>query len=113
MDPYATAPSSRCCAVRSGGTEELEGSMNIRKFGTAILVASSLVVVLHLTNPPPAAASIHEIIAALCRAGGEEVVPPGQNRDGNSFLAALQATGFITSIDFSDPTKVVFNFDPT
>ena len=25
--------------------------------------------------------SIHEIIAAMCRAGGEEVVPPGQNHD--------------------------------
>ena len=87
--------------------------MHIRRFGIAIVVAMSLVMVVHLTNPPPAAASIHEIIAALCRAGGEEVIPPGQNRDGRSFLAALQATGFITSIDFSDPTKVVFNFDPT
>jgi hypothetical protein len=87
--------------------------MHGRRFGIATLVATSLVMVLHLTSPPPAEASIHEIIAALCRAGGEEVVPPGQNRDGNSFLAALMATGFITSIDFSDPEKVVINFDPT
>ena len=31
----------------------------------------------------------------------------------SSFLAALMATGFITSIDFSDPAQVVVNFDPT
>ena len=85
----------------------------MRRFAIAILVAMSLVMAIHFTNPPRAEASIHEIIAALCRAGGEEVVPPGQNRSGQSFLAALQATGFLTSIDFSDPTKVVFNFDPT
>lgn len=85
----------------------------MRRFAIAILAAMSLVTAIHLTSPPPAEASIHEIIAALCRAGGEEVVPRGQNRDGNSLLAALQGTGFLTSIDFSDPTKVVLNFDPT
>jgi hypothetical protein len=68
---------------------------------------------LHLASPPRAEAFIHEIIAAMCRAGGEEVVPPGQVRDGHSFLAALMATGFITSIDASDPEQVVINFDPT
>ena len=51
-------------------------------------------------------------IAALCRAGGEEVVPHGQNKDGGSFLRALQASGFLV-IDDSDPTQVVLNFDPT
>lgn len=66
-----------------------------------------------LVTPRPAEAFIHEIIAALCRAGGEEVIPPGQVRDGKSFVRALMATGFITSIDTSDPTKVVINFDPT
>jgi hypothetical protein len=65
-----------------------------------------------LTTPKTADASIHEIIAALCRATGEEVVPFGQNKDGASFLRALQATGFIESIDTSDPTKVVINFNP-
>jgi hypothetical protein len=79
----------------------------------AALVALGFVAALHLANPAPAEASIHEIIAALCRAGGEEVIPPGINRDGNSFLASLMATGFITSIDFSDPSQVVVNFDPT
>lgn len=88
--------------------------MQRQRFGIALLVAVALVVTVHLTSPRPAEGSIHEIIAAMCRAGGEEVVPPGQNHDdGNSFLAALMATGFLTSIDFSDPTRVVFNFDPT
>ena len=88
--------------------------MQSRRFGIAFLVAMALVGTVYLTSPQPAEGSIHEIIAAMCRAGGEEVVPPGQNHDdGNSFLAALMATGFITSIDFSDPEKVVINFDPT
>ena len=63
-----------------------------------------------LATPRPAEASIHEIIAALCRSGGEEVVPPGQNRSGQSFLRALQASGFITSID-ATATVVTINFD--
>jgi len=88
--------------------------MKRRRFGIAILVAMALVATIHLTSPRPAEGSIHEIIAAMCRAGGEEVVPRGQNHDdGKSFLAALMATGFITSIDFSDPAQVVINFDPT
>lgn len=65
-----------------------------------------------LTTPAPAEASIHEIIAALCRSGGEEVVPFGQNKDGQSFLRALQATGFLVSIE-ATATAVTFNFDPT
>jgi len=70
-------------------------------------------VAVSLVTPRPAEASIHEIIAALCRAGGEEVVPHGQNKDGQSFVRALQATGFISSIDTSDPTQVVIHFDPS
>ena len=66
----------------------------------------------YLASPPPAEAIIHEIIAAACRAGGEEVVPPGQVSNGRSFARALQASGFITSIDFSDPANVVIHFNP-
>lgn len=80
-------------------------------FGAAVALALAVLAIV-LTTPRSADASIHEIIAALCRSGGEEVVPPGQNKDGNSFLRALQATGFIESIDTSDPTKVVVNFNP-
>ena len=87
--------------------------MHVQRFAIATLVAESFFTAIHLASPPQAEASIHEIIAAMCRAGGEEVVPPGQNRDGQSFLAALMATGFIQSIDTSDPTQVVINFDPT
>jgi hypothetical protein len=84
-----------------------------RNLATGGLVALLLAVAVILVTPRPAEASIHEIIAALCRAGGEEVVPPGQNRDGKSFIRALQATGFITSIDDSDPELLVIHFDPT
>ena len=75
-------------------------------FGLAVLT-------FNLVTPRPAEAFIHEIIAALCRAGGEEVIPPGQVKVGTSFVRALMATGFISSIDTSDPTKVVIHFDPT
>ena len=77
----------------------------------AALVLAGLT--LNLATPRPAEAFIHEIIAAMCRAGGEEVIPPGQVKVGQSFVRALMATGFITSIDTSDPTKVVIHFDPT
>jgi len=88
--------------------------MRYRGFGVAGVIAATLVLGVHLTTPPPAEALIHEIIAAMCRAGGEEVVPPGQAREGtNSFVRALQASGFITNIDTSDPTKVVISFDPS
>jgi hypothetical protein len=86
---------------------------SVINWSIATLVALGLVAALHLANPPRVEAFIHEIIAAMCRAGGEEVVPPGQIRDGESFLAALMATGFITSIDSSDPSQVVIHFDPT
>lgn len=78
------------------------------------LVVAASVLTLSLATPKPAQALIHEIIAAMCRAGGEEVIPPGQaNESLNSFVRALQATRFITSIDTSDPFQVVINFDPT
>ena len=87
--------------------------MRTRNLGVGMIVSVVLAVAMVLATPRPAEASIHEIIAALCRAGGEEVVPPGQNKGGTSFVRALIASGFITSIDGSDPTKVVINFDPT
>lgn len=67
--------------------------------------------VLAFAAPPAALGIIHEKIAAQCRAGGEEVVPPGQVRDGRSFVRALQATGIIQSIDTSVPGQVTVNFD--
>lgn len=86
----------------------------MRRLTVGTTMAAGLAVVLiTLATPRPAQAFIHEIIAALCRAGGEEVIPPGQVKEGNSFVRALMATGFISSIDASDPGKVVINFDPT
>jgi hypothetical protein len=85
----------------------------MRKLSLGMAAALALAVLaLNLVTPRPAEAFIHEIIAAMCRAGGEEVVPPGQVRVGNSFVRALLATGFITSIEES-PTAVVISFDPT
>lgn len=88
--------------------------MRYKGLGVASVLAAAMVLLVHLSAPPKAEASIHEIIAALCRAGGEEVEPHGQNKMDNSasFLRALQASGFLV-IDDSDPTKVVLNFDPT
>jgi hypothetical protein len=77
------------------------------------IVAVALLLTVNLAIPQPANASIHEIIAAMCRSGGEEVKPPGQNKlNSTSFVRALQATGFISSIDAS-PSQVVIHFDPT
>ena len=89
--------------------------MRCRGLGIAGSLAAALSSLREPVSAPAGEVSIHEIIAALCRAGGEEVVPHGQNKidDSASFLRALQATGFITSIDTSDPTQVVINFDPT
>ena len=89
--------------------------MRYKGLGVAAILAVSMVLLVSLFAPPKAEASIHEIIAAMCRAGGEEVAPRGQNKidESASFLRALQASGFLTSIDTSDPTKVVLNFDPT
>ena len=82
-----------------------------RNLGAGILVASFIAVVLVLATPKPAEASIHEIIAALCRHGNVEVEPPGQNNPAkNSFVRALQASGFIESI-VATPTEVTINFN--
>jgi hypothetical protein len=77
-----------------------------------ILVLATLSLSISLIAPANANAFIHEIIGALCRSGGEEVIPPGQVRDGRSFVRALQATGVIESIDMSVPGQVTVNFDP-
>lgn len=75
---------------------------------------AAVVLTMNLATPRPAEAFIHEIIAALCRAGGEDVEPPGQSiPTSKAFTRALLATGFIASIDTSDPTQVVIHFDPT
>ena len=87
--------------------------MRLSRQLATVALALSLALAGSLARPRPAQAFIHEIIAALCRAGGAEVVPPGQVRDGPSFVRALQATGLISSIDTSDPTQVVVHFDPT
>lgn len=67
-----------------------------------------------LSAPKDADALIHEIIAAACREGGEEVVPPGQagESNGNSFVRALIASKFVTSIDDSVAGQVTVHFDP-
>jgi hypothetical protein len=78
--------------------------------GVALLSALAFLAV---SSPPERAdAFIHEIIGAACRAGGEEVIPPGQVRAGQSFIRALQASGFIESIDTSVAGQVTINFDP-
>lgn len=76
------------------------------------MLSFTLALALVLVTPAPADAFIHEIIAAMCRAGGEEVIPPGQIREGQSMVRALQATGFIESIE-ETPTAVIIHFDPT
>ena len=79
--------------------------------GTALAMGLA-VSAITLMTPRPAEAFIHEIIAALCRAGNEEVIPPGQVKVGQSFIRALFATGFITSVD-ETATTVTIHFDPT
>ena len=80
---------------------------------TRNLFVAASVLTLCLATAKPAQASIHEIIAAACRSGGEEVKPPGQNNVAKkSFVRALMATGFITSIDTSDPDKGRLQFRP-
>ncbi len=78
----------------------------------AAVFAGALFLGIGVTAQHSANAAIHEQIGAGCRAGGEEVVPPGQVRDGMSFVRALQATGIIASIDFSElPDRIIVNFD--
>ena len=83
-----------------------------RNLASGALVAGLMAFAFILATPQPAEASIHEIIAAMCN-GRAEVEPPGQNKFGTtSFVRALQASGFITSI-VESPTNVTINFDPT
>lgn len=80
--------------------------------GIGLGLALAVLAILSLATPPAANGFIHEKIAAGCRSGGEEVVPPGQVREGGmSFVRALRATGTISSIDESVPGQVTVNFD--
>lgn len=84
----------------------------LKRFVAMGMVSVTLATAFVLLTPTPAHAFIHEIIAALCRAGGEEVIPPGQVREGEqSFVRALQATGFIESIE-ATATSVTVHFNP-
>ena len=86
----------------------------MRRFSMVALAVLMLSVVAPLAQGTrDANAIIHEIIGAACRAGGEEVVPPGQVMDGQSFLRALLATGVIESIDMTagDGNDWVVTFD--
>ena len=80
----------------------------MRKLATLFALG---LLIMALAAPPTALGFIHEKIGAECRAGGEEVIPPGQVRDGQSFVRALQATGIIESIDTSVAGQVTVNFD--
>jgi|SRR4030095_14711569 hypothetical protein len=86
--------------------------MRQKSFGVATAVALAIVFGVSLAAPRPAEAFIHEMIAALCRAGGEEVEPPGQSSaDSKAFIKALQSTGLISSIE-ATATRVTIHFDP-
>jgi len=87
----------------------------MRKWSLGMTAAIGLAAAMVLATPKPAEALIHEIIAALCRVNAlGEVQPHGQATEGlKSFVRALTATGFITSVDTTNPTMVVINFDPT
>jgi hypothetical protein len=88
--------------------------MRNRSLAGVLAAGFAAAMALILSTPRPAEAFIHEIIAALCRSGGEDVEPPGQSSpDSKAFVRALMATGFIVSVDDSDPTQTVITFDPT
>ena len=83
----------------------------LAKIAGAATVAAVLFFGIGAAGQNSADAFIHEMIGAGCKSGGEEVVPPGQTRDGMSFVRALQATGIIASFDTSVPGQVTVNFD--
>ena len=88
--------------------------MRLWKVVVPVLVALAVVLAVNIATPKTSEAVIHEIIAALC--SGKTIEPPGQLPNGgpskgNSGVAALMATGFITSIDESVPGQVTVNFD--
>jgi hypothetical protein len=76
----------------------------------ALIIATAAVLL--MLAPQRSEAFIHEIIAAMCN-GLDEVIPPGQVKEGTSFLRALQATGFITAMEFDeDLNALVISFNP-
>ncbi len=77
--------------------------------GVALLSAFAFLAV---SSPPERAdAIIHEIIGAACN-GKDPVAPPGQLRGGEqSFARALQASGFIESIETTATGDVIIHFD--
>ena len=80
-----------------------------RKALVAVLAAALMVAAL------PASGAIHEITGAECNGKGTEEMPavsaPGQEKPFSmSEVRALQATGFISSIDVT-ATAVTVNFD--
>ena len=80
----------------------------MRRFSIIVAVSAAVLVAAPLMTQ----AAIHEKIAAACRAGGEEVVPPGQvSGNGMAFVRALRATGIISSTDTSVPGQVTIHFD--
>ena len=84
----------------------------IATFAAIPVIAGAVAIALGIWQVQPADAAIHEKIAAACNADHVgEIVPPGQVKDGGSFLRALQATGLIESIDTSVPGEVTITFD--
>ena len=84
----------------------------LRRSAMIVLAPLAAFALVGIWQAHPADAVIHEKIGAACRADKlGEVVPPGQVRDGQSFLRALQASGVIASIDTSVPGQVTVTFD--
>ncbi len=83
----------------------------LAKIAGAATVAVALFMGISVAGQNSADAIIHEMIGAACNADFVgEIVPPGQTREGQSLVRALQATGVIESIVFS-PTQVTVTFD--
>lgn len=80
------------------------------KWTAPVVVALAIMLAVNVSTPKPAEAFIDEMIAAFCNGDpAPGVVPRGQVREGTaSFVRALQATGFIESIDGN-----LITFDPT
>jgi hypothetical protein len=106
----------RLGVCESHTTNDRRGEMRSVAIKVAVLVVVvTLSVVAALASSPPAGAIIHEIVGASCSVNGPPE-PPGQAGDsnGNSQLRALQASGFITSIQFNPSTGLVeVRFDYT
>ena len=81
----------------------------------ALLATLVVAAVVALATAAPGGAFIHEMIGASCRFGGEDVEPPGQapgppGGNAQSTIRALQATGVISSIEFT-ATQQIVHFD--